>query len=108
MHFYGNEVPLEWVYTFYNACNGTASRFVVEQFREWYCIWQSSRYKPHMAQYYIMLLKKFIYINVSRLNQLESVLPEITVRDFGMNNTTHPRLIRPKLEEIRMIEIDCA
>jgi len=60
-----------------------------------------------MAQYYSMLFKKFIYINGSLLNQLEPVLPEIIVMDFGIDNTTHPQLIRRKLEEIRMIEIDC-
>jgi len=85
----------------------TTGRFVVEQSREWYCVWQSSRYKPHLAQYYSMLFKKFIYINVSRLNQLEPVLPEIFLMDFGIDNTTHHRLIRLKVEQIRMIEIDC-
>ena len=103
--FNGNDVPLELAYTFYNACNGTAPRFVVEQSREWYCVLQCSRYKPYMAQYY-MIFKKLIYINGSRLNQLELVLPEVTVRDFGIDNTTHPQLIRRKLEK-KMIEVDC-
>ena len=97
--FYGNEVPLELAYKFYNACNGTAPRFVVEQSREWYCVLQCSRYKPYMAQYYNMIFKNLIYINGSRLNQLELVLPEVTVRDFGIDNTTHPQLIRRKLEK---------
>ena len=54
-----------------------------------------------------MLLKKLMYINGSRLYQLEPVLPEVTVRDFDIDNTTHPQLIRRKLEEIQMIEFDC-
>ena len=54
-----------------------------------------------MTQYYSMLYKKLMYINGSRLNQLE---PEVTVRDFGIDSTTHPQVIRRKLEEIRMIE----
>ena len=103
--FYGNDVPLELACTFYNACNGTAPRFVVEQSRQWYCVWQSSRYERHMADYYSMISKKFININGSLLNQLELVLPEVTTMDFGNDSTTHPQLIRRKLEEIRMIEV---
>ena len=92
---------------FYNACNGTAPRYVIEQSREWYYVWQSSRYKTHMAEYYSRLFKKFVYINGSRLNHLEPVLPEITVMDFGIDNTIHHRLIRHKFKQILMIEIDC-
>jgi len=57
-----------------------------------------------MEEYYSMLYKKFIYINGSLLNQLELVLPEVTTMDFDIDRTTHPQLIRRKLEEIRMIE----
>jgi hypothetical protein len=59
-----------------------------------------------MAEYY-MFFKKFIYINGPRLNQLEPVLPPVNCMEFGIDNTTHPRMIRRKLEEkIRKVEID--
>jgi hypothetical protein len=60
-----------------------------------------------MAEYYNMFFKKFIYINGLRLIQLELVLPPVTWMEFGVDNTTHPKMIRRKLEEtIRKIEID--
>jgi hypothetical protein len=105
--FYGNDVHLELACKFYNACNGAVSRFVAEQTREWYCEWQAFLYKRHMAEYYNMFFKKFIYIHGPRLNQLEPVLPPVTWMEFGIDNTTHPKMIRRKLEEeIRKIEID--
>jgi len=76
----------------------------VEQSREWYREWQSSRLKRHMEEYYSMIFKKFIYINGSLWNQHELVLPEVTTMDFDIDSNTHPRLIRRKLEEIQMIE----
>jgi len=42
------------------ACNGAASRFVVEQTSEWYCEWQGFQYKRHLAEYFNMFFKKFI------------------------------------------------
>ena len=59
-----------------------------------------------MAEYYNMLFKKEFYINGSRLNQREPVLPETTWMEFGIDSTTHPKLIRQKLEAVRLIEID--
>jgi len=108
--FYGNELPLNLAYKFYNACNGNASRFVAEQSREWYYDWPSSRYayKHHMGEYYSMLFKKFIYNYGSRLNQPEPVLLEVTTMEFGIDHTTHPHKIRRKLVEIQSIEADCA
>ena len=58
-----------------------------------------------MEEYYIMVFKKFMYINGSLWNQLEPVLPEVTTMDFGIDSTTHPQRIRRKLEEIRVIEV---
>jgi hypothetical protein len=37
---------------------------------------------------------KFIYISVSYLNQLEPLLPEVRVIDFGIDNIGCPLLIR--------------
>jgi hypothetical protein len=60
-----------------------------------------------MARYYNMRLKKYIYINGVCLDQLQPVLPEVLVMDFGIDNTTHPLLIRRRLERIRQQEISC-
>jgi len=53
---YGNDVPKDLAYQFYNVCNGKGSRFVLEQFHEWYHVWHTHRCKPHMAEYWNMRL----------------------------------------------------
>ena len=85
--FFGNDIPCALACMFSQACNMTAFRCVGEQFHEWYYVWQRSKYKTHMAEYYNMRLRKHIYINDSYWNQLETVLPEVLVLDFGIDNT---------------------
>ena len=103
--FFGNSVPLELAYEFYNACNGRHSRFVVEQSTEWYRDWRESRYKRHMYEYYSIIFKKVLYINGSLWNQHEPVLPEVTGLEFGIDHTTHPLMIARKLEAIKTMEV---
>jgi len=78
---YGNDVPLEMAYDFYNACSGctgAAACFVIEQTKEWYSQWHRSKLRRHIAEYYNMNFKKFYWINGSLLNQQELALPEVT------------------------------
>ena len=100
--FFVNSVPLELAH---NACNGRQSRFVVEQSTEWYREWRESKYKRHKHEYYSMIFKKIIYINGSLWNQHELVLPEVTWMEFRPDHTTHPQIIRRKLEAIQTIEV---
>jgi hypothetical protein len=58
-----------------------------------------------MAEYFNMHLGKFIYINGSYLNQIEPVLPEVLVTDFGIDKTLVPQLIQSALERIRQQNI---
>jgi hypothetical protein len=85
----------------YHACNANSDVYVTETFYEWYYIWQRSRYKPHLFQYYNMHVKKFVCINGSCLNQLEPVLPEVSVMEFGIGDTGCPQLIRGMLDLVR-------
>ena len=90
--FYGNDVPQVLALQFYNVCNGKASRFVLDQFHEWYHVWLTHRCKPHMAVYWNMRVGKFIHINGSLLNQSEPVLPEVSKMElnFGIDNKRFP------------------
>jgi len=59
---YGNDVPLEMAYHFYNSfsgCTGATARFVIENTREWYSGWHRSKFRRHIAEYYNMLFKQF-------------------------------------------------
>ena len=93
--FYGNDVPQALACRFYDACNGKASRFVAEQFQEWYYVWHTQRCKPHIAKYWDMRLGRFIYINGSLLNQSEPVSFEVSEVEFGIHNTKFPNRIGP-------------
>jgi hypothetical protein len=73
--FYGNEVPQQMAYQFYNACNGRASRFVLEQFHAWYHTWHKLRCRPHLAVYWNMRLRTFLYINGLMMNQSDLCCP---------------------------------
>jgi hypothetical protein len=61
--------------------------------------------KEHMAEYYNMRLGKFIYIKGSYLNQIEPVLPQVLVMDFGTYKTLVSQLIQSTLERIRQQNI---
>jgi len=101
--FYGNDIPVDLAYRFYSVCNGRASRFVGERFRELYHVWRTRRCEPHMATYWNMRLEKFVYINGSLLNQSEPVSSEVSEMRFGIDNTLFPRKIRDRLKLARRV-----
>ena len=105
LFLYGNDVPKDLAYQFYIVCSGKASKFVLEQFNECYHVWHTHRCEPHMAEYWNMRLRKFIYINDSLLNQSEPVLPEVTTIDFGIDITGLSRRIHNRLELVRQIKV---
>jgi len=101
---YWNDVPHQLAYQFYNACNGTSPRFVLEQFHSWYRAWHISRCRPHMAMYWNMRPRKYMFVNGSLLNQSEPVLPEVPQLLFGIDNAAFPSQIRDKLELVRLLK----
>jgi hypothetical protein len=103
--FFGIDIPCELACRFYQACNGTASRFVGDQFQEWYDVWLKSRNKFHMAMYYNMRLGKHMYINGSCYNQSEPVMPELPVLKFGIDNTGCRLLILGMLEDVGKLDV---
>ena len=44
-----------------------------------------NRFNPHMFHYYDVQHRRFLWINGSSLNQTETVQPEVTVMDFGID-----------------------
>jgi hypothetical protein len=99
--FFGNDVPLDIAKTVYRLCNDTYSQDTEMKIDHFYWLWQSSHYKRHMASYYNMLHQTFFWINGRALHQLETVQPEVTVLEFGIDNTHCESQIRAKLKIIR-------
>lgn len=84
----------------YHACNGNSNAHVTEIFYEIYSIWQRSLFNVHLAKYYNMHIKKYVYINGPCMNQLELILPEVSCMVLGIENTGFPQIIN-NLERIR-------
>jgi hypothetical protein len=109
--FYGNGVPCFIACRFFQVCNGTASRseavskFVNEQFHEWYYVWMISLEKIHMSIYYDMKVRTHTYINGSYYRRHEPVIPELPVVNFGIDNTYCRRQILNTLANIEMVDV---
>jgi hypothetical protein len=54
-----------------------------------------------MAQYYSMFFKRWQWINGESLDQQEAVWPEITVMQFGIENTGCLQMIKTTIEHVR-------
>ena len=50
-----------------------------------YLKWQRNCFKPYTFHYYDVQHRRFLWSNGSSLNQTETVQPEVTVMDFGID-----------------------
>ena len=55
--------------------------------KDWYSKWDNNPHMAHKAEYYSKSLKRLICMKGKPLNQHEAVWPEITVMQFGTENT---------------------
>jgi hypothetical protein len=96
--FFGNNVPLEKFKHLYRICNETYTEDTATKINHFYWLWEASRYTRHMAHYYNILHRTFIWINGRALHQLETQKPEVTVMDFGIAGTYCEPEIREKIK----------
>jgi hypothetical protein len=54
-----------------------------------------------MYEYFSFRVRKFVYINGKYFSKLEDVTPEVTVMEFGLENTGCQQLISTKIELVR-------
>jgi len=87
-------------YEFYHACNSRATANVTEQFYTTYSFWESCTYEVHLAHYFNITLKMYVYINGSYRDpcELEQLQLPVNIR---IDNTPFPRIIRLLLNSIR-------
>ena len=57
--------------------------------------------QKHKTQYYSMFFKSWQWINGEDLDQQEAVWPEITVMQFGIENTGCPLMIKTTIIHVR-------
>jgi len=91
--FYGKGIPCPMACQFFHACNSKATANVTEQFYAIYSFWESCTYEVHLAQYFNMTLKKYVYINGSYKDPCELVHLQLPVK-IGIDNTPFPTVIR--------------
>jgi hypothetical protein len=80
---YGNEVPLQTAANCYIACIGQQySREIKKVLYSWYNTWDT-RYR-HNVDYWNMRLKRLLWLNGKELAQYETVKPEVTSMEIGV------------------------
>jgi len=87
----------------YHACNTKTTAAVTDYFYRKYSDWDCSMFETHLATYYNMRFKKYMYINGSCRDHYEPAVSFCTQNiKLGIDNTPFPHIIRCWLEEIRM------
>jgi len=99
---YGNVVPVEGAIVWFNACVGLESYYVSCAMNDLYSMWDNNPHRAHKAEYFCKSLKRWKWINGNPLNQHEAVWPEITVMQFGTENTGCKQIIRTTVEHVRL------
>ena len=101
--FYGNGITLSLPIRLCQICNDKYTSPVVNTVSNVYLKWQRNRFNPHIFHYYDVQRRRFLCINGSSLNQTETVQPEVTVMDFGIDGLYSQRAaeIRHKLLKLR-------
>jgi len=101
--FYGNGIPCPMASQLYHVCNTKTTASVTEHIDKTYSFWDSCTFEVHLAKYYNMRLKKYVYINGSCRDSYEPVEAAWTANvKIGIDNTPFPTLIRCWLNEIRL------
>ena len=98
----GNGVPRDIAVDCFTACSGKNQSLITQTMSKWYSIWDyMSRYchpytrRASKAEYYSMFYKKWLKINVQPL------IPEITVMQFGLDETEYPQMIAARIDHVR-------
>ena len=85
----------------FHACNDNAEANVTEQFFYFYDEWQKSKNAVHLGMYFDMSENKFVFINGSNKNQLETVESIEDVDDVRGFGNLYSDALQDKTEHIR-------
>ena len=73
--FYGNGISPSLAIKLYEHCNGNYIANIASSMRNFYLQWQIHRFGKHLAHYYDIQLRRYLWINGSSLNQREICNP---------------------------------
>jgi len=101
--FYGNGVPCHMAKQLFYACNPKATGLATVHIYATYSYWDSRSEDEHLAKYYNMRLRRYVYLNgIDVLNTFEPV-PFEPNEKIGIDNTPFPTLIRCWLPHVRLV-----
>jgi len=102
--FYGNGVPCPMASQLCHACNPKTTATVTDYLYKKYSDWDCSMFETHLARYYNMRFKKYMYINGSCRDHYEPADSFLTQNiKLGIGNTPFPSVIRCWLDGIRSV-----
>ena len=101
--FYGNGVPCHMAKQLFYACNPNASGLATEHFYNTYSDWDSRSEEHHLASYYNMRLRMYVYLNGSNCNTTYETVPFPPFDRIGIDNTPFPTMIRCWLPQVRIV-----
>jgi len=103
--FYGNGISPTLSIKLYEHCNGNYAANVASIMRNFYFQWQMHRFGKHLAHYYDIQLRRYLWINGSHLNQREVVQPIVTIVDYGIEGCHTHRAAEIKYRMLLLREV---
>jgi hypothetical protein len=101
--FYGNGVPNHMAKQLFYACNTKATGLATEHIYATYAYWDSCPEEIHLAKYYNVRRRKYVYLNGRNVVNTFETVPFPTSVEIGIDNTPYPTMIRCWLPHVRLI-----
>jgi hypothetical protein len=98
--FYDNGASCAMCSQTYHAFNDGTTAYVTQYIYEMYEIWQRSMFEHRIARYYNLHVKRYVFLNGHRLNQLEYACAP-SDNPFGIAGTGFTTIIQAKLQCVR-------
>jgi hypothetical protein len=98
--FYGNGASCAMCSQTYHAFKDGTTAYVTQDIYELYEIWQRSIFEHRIARYYNLHVKRYVFLNGHRLDQLEYARAP-SVDSFGIAGTGFTTIIQAKLQRVR-------
>jgi len=101
--FYGNGILCPMASQLYHVCNTKTTALATEHIYATYSYWDSCTEEEHLAQYYNMRLKKYVYLNGIDVMDTFEPVPFPPHDKIGIDNTPFPTMIRCWLHHVRSV-----
>jgi hypothetical protein len=98
--FYGNGASAAMCSQAFRAFNFITTEFVIHEIYNFYYLWQRFLYDRHIALYYNIRVKEYLFLNGRLMDPLERA-PAPSVEPFGIAGTGFATIIHLTLQHVR-------